>query len=800
MLISNEWLKEYVTIDDSVSNLAERITRTGIEVDDLIDYTKDIKNLVVGFVKSKEKHPDADKLNICQVDIGEDEPVQIVCGAPNVDAGQYVIVAKVGGRLPGGIKIKRAKLRGERSEGMICSLQEIGISSNYVPKSFESGIYVFSESQVPGTDALQALYLDDQVMEFDLTPNRADALSMIGTAYEVAALYNTKMTKPDTTSNELELSANDELTVTIENEDKVPYYSARVVHDVTIEPSPIWMQARLIKAGIRPINNVVDISNYVLLEYGQPLHMFDQDAIGSQQIVVRQANEGEKMTTLDDTERELLTSDIVITNGQTPIALAGVMGGDFSEVKEHTSNIVIEGAIFDPVSIRHTSRRLNLRSESSSRFEKGIATEFVDEAVDRACYLLQTYANGKVLKDRVSSGELGAFITPIDITADKINRTIGFDLSQNDIVTIFNQLGFDTEINDDVITVQVPSRRKDITIKEDLIEEVARIYGYDDIPSTLPVFEKVTSGQLTDRQYKTRMVKEVLEGAGLDQAITYSLVSKEDATAFAMQQRQTIDLLMPMSEAHASLRQSLLPHLIEAASYNVARKNKDVKLFEIGNVFFANGEGELPDQVEYLSGILTGDYVVNQWQGKKETVDFYLAKGVVDRVSEKLNLEFSYRRADINGLHPGRTAEILLENKVVGFIGELHPTLAADNDLKRTYVFELNFDALMAVSVGYINYQPIPRFPGMSRDIALEVDQNIPAADLLSTIHAHGGNILKDTLVFDVYQGEHLEKGKKSIAIRLNYLDTEETLTDERVSKVQAEIEAALIEQGAVIR
>ncbi|HCX0335008.1 TPA: phenylalanine--tRNA ligase subunit beta [Staphylococcus aureus] len=800
MLISNEWLKEYVTIDDSVSNLAERITRTGIEVDDLIDYTKDIKNLVVGFVKSKEKHPDADKLNVCQVDIGEDEPVQIVCGAPNVDAGQYVIVAKVGGRLPGGIKIKRAKLRGERSEGMICSLQEIGISSNYIPKSFESGIFVFSESQVPGTDALQALYLDDQVMEFDLTPNRADALSMIGTAYEVAALYNTKMTKPETTSNELELSANDELTVTIENEDKVPYYSARVVHDVTIEPSPIWMQVRLIKAGIRPINNVVDISNYVLLEYGQPLHMFDQDAIGSQQIVVRQANEGEKMTTLDDTERELLTSDIVITNGQNPIALAGVMGGDFSEVKEHTSNIVIEGAIFDPVSIRHTSRRLNLRSESSSRFEKGIATEFVDEAVDRACYLLQTYANGKVLKDRVSSGELGAFITPIDITADKINRTIGFDLSQNDIVTIFNQLGFDTEINDDVITVQVPSRRKDITIKEDLIEEVARIYGYDDIPSTLPVFEKVTSGQLTDRQYKTRMVKEVLEGAGLDQAITYSLVSKEDATAFAMQQRQTIDLLMPMSEAHASLRQSLLPHLIEAASYNVARKNKDVKLFEIGNVFFANGEGELPDQVEYLSGILTGDYVVNQWQGKKETVDFYLAKGVVDRVSEKLNLEFSYRRADIDGLHPGRTAEILLENKVIGFIGELHPTLAADNDLKRTYVFELNFDALMAVSVGYINYQPIPRFPGMSRDIALEVDQNIPAADLLSTIHAHGGNILKDTLVFDVYQGEHLEKGKKSIAIRLNYLDTEETLTDERVSKVQAEIEAALIEQGAVIR
>ena len=385
MFISKEWLESYVEVNQPVNVLAERITRTGIEVDDIIDYTKGIKNLVVGYVQSIAAHPDADKLNVCQVDIGEVEPVQIVCGAPNVDAGQTVIVATVGGRLPGGVKIKRAKLRGERSEGMICSLQEIGVPTNLVPKQFENGIYVFSSEVTPGTDALSALYLDDQVMEFDLTPNRADALSMIGTAYETAALYNVPMVKPETQSNENDEHTNDEISVTIQNDDKVPYYSARVVKDVTIKPSPEWMQMRLIKAGIRPINNVVDISNYVLIEYGQPLHMFDKDQIGSKQIEVRQAKADEVITTLDDQERKLVASDIVITNGNSPIAIAGVMGGDFSEVTEATTNVVIEGAIFDPVSIRHTSRRLNLRSEASSRFEKGIATEFVDEAVDRAC-------------------------------------------------------------------------------------------------------------------------------------------------------------------------------------------------------------------------------------------------------------------------------------------------------------------------------------------------------------------------------------------------------------------------------
>ncbi|MBB2507586.1 Phenylalanine--tRNA ligase beta subunit [Staphylococcus cohnii subsp. cohnii] len=800
MFISKEWLETFVEINQPVNVLAEKITRTGIEVDDIIDYTKDIKNLVVGYIQSKAPHPDADKLSLCQVDIGEEAPVQIVCGAPNVDAGQSVIVATVGGRLPGGIKIKRAKLRGERSEGMICSLQEIGISSNLVPKQFEEGIYVFTSDVKPGTDALTALYLNDQVMEFDLTPNRADALSIIGTAYETAALYNMPLKKPETQCETTNEQATDELSISVQNQDKVPYYSARIVKNVKIQPSPEWMQMRLIKAGIRPINNVVDISNYVLLEYGQPLHMFDKDHIGSDQIEVRQAKAEEKMTTLDDQERTLKESDIVITNGDSPIAIAGVMGGDFSEVTENTTNVIIEGAIFDPVSIRHTSRRLNLRSEASSRFEKGIATEFVDEAVDRACYLLQQYASGTVVQDRVAAGDLGQFVTPIEITVEKVNKTIGFDLSREEIEAIFVQLGFETTLEGNSLTVMVPSRRKDITIKEDLIEEIARIYGYDEIPSTLPVFEHVTPGTLNDRQAKTRIVKATLEGAGLSQAINYSLVDKARATDFALQDRSTISLLMPMSEAHATLRQSLIPHLIDDVSYNVARSNHHVALYELGRVFFGNEEDQLPDEVEYLSGILTGDYAVNTWQSKKEAIDFFVAKGIVERIAEILDIQFEYEAGEITGLHPGRTALVKLNNEIVGFVGELHPQTENDYDLKQTYVFELNYDKLMSVSVGYINYQPIPRFPGVSRDIALVINRATPSAQIVNVIKNNGGDILQKTEVFDVYEGEHVAEDEKSIALRLSYLDTKQTLTDDKVNEVHDRILEALQAEGATIR
>lgn len=800
MLVSKEWLSEYINIDANTEDLAEKITRSGIEVDSVTHYGDDIKKLVVGHVVSKEKHPEADKLNICIVDVGEEEPVQIVCGAPNVDKDQYVIVVRVGGRLPGGVKIKRAKLRGEVSEGMICSLQEIGIDPNVMPKKYADGIYVFSNEPTPGSDALEALLLNDDVLDFDLTPNRADCLSMLGAAHEVSALYGNDIQYPNTSLDESEEKASQSLSVTVQDQEGVPFYTARVVKNVTIAPSPSWMQSRLMKAGIRPINNVVDVSNYVLLEYGQPLHMFDQDQIGSDQIVARYAHENEKITTLDNVERELLTSDLVITNGEEPIAIAGVMGGDFSEVTENTQNVVIESALFNATNVRQTSRRLGLRSEASSRFEKGIASERVLDALDRAAKLLQDIAGGTVLSEVVSDGNLPELSRTIDITTQDVNQLIGFDLSTDEINTIFNRLGFETIVSDDAFKVEVPSRRNDISIKADLIEEVARIYGYDQLPSTLPNFDNATAGYLTDNQLKTRKVKEILEGAGLDQAITYSLVRKDVAQNYTLEQQEVVELMMPMSEDQAVLRQSLLPRLVDATRYNVARKNKNVALYELGKVFYSNGKDQLPTEVEFLSGILTGQYTSNKWQQKDEPVDFFLVKGIVERLAEQLNLTFTYEATTLDLLHPGRTAYVKLNDEVVGLIAELHPKVEKENDLDRTYVFELNFTKILGQPVGKIEYEAIPKFPGVSRDIALVVNTEVTAATLIHTINENGADILNNAEVFDVYEGEHMEPGKKSVAIRLDYLDVNETLTEDKVSAVHEQILTALEQNGATLR
>ncbi|PTJ46664.1 phenylalanine--tRNA ligase subunit beta [Mammaliicoccus sciuri] len=800
MLVSKEWLSEYINIDANTEDLAEKITRSGIEVDSVTHYGDDIKKLVVGHVVSKEKHPEADKLNICIVDVGEEEPVQIVCGAPNVDKDQYVIVVRVGGRLPGGVKIKRAKLRGEVSEGMICSLQEIGIDPNVMPKKYADGIYVFSNEPTPGSDALEALLLNDDVLDFDLTPNRADCLSMLGAAHEVSALYGNDIQYPNTSLDESEEKASQSLSVTVQDQEGVPFYAARVVKNVTISPSPSWMQSRLMKAGIRPINNVVDVSNYVLLEYGQPLHMFDQDQIGSDQIVARYAHENEKITTLDNVERELLTSDLVITNGEEPIAIAGVMGGDFSEVTENTQNVVIESALFNATNVRQTSRRLGLRSEASSRFEKGIASERVLDALDRAAKLLQDIAGGTVLSEVVSDGNLPELSRTIDITTQDVNQLIGFDLSTDEINTIFNRLGFETIVSDDAFKVEVPSRRNDISIKADLIEEVARIYGYDQLPSTLPNFDNATAGYLTDNQLKTRKVKEILEGAGLDQAITYSLVRKDVAQNYTLEQQEVVELMMPMSEDQAVLRQSLLPRLVDATRYNVARKNKNVALYELGKVFYSNGKDQLPTEVEFLSGILTGQYTSNKWQQKDEPVDFFLVKGIVERLAEQLNLTFTYEATTLDLLHPGRTAYVKLNDEVVGLIAELHPKVEKENDLDRTYVFELSFTKILGQPVGKIEYEAIPKFPGVSRDIALVVNTEVTAATLIHTINENGADILNNAEVFDVYEGEHMEPGKKSVAIRLDYLDVNETLTEDKVSAVHEQILTALEQNGATLR
>ncbi|MFC3418343.1 phenylalanine--tRNA ligase subunit beta [Salinicoccus hispanicus] len=798
MKVSREWLNEWIPNEVPVNALAEKITRGGIEVDEIIDYTSGVKNLVVGYVKTVTQHPEADRLRICQVDTGE-ETHQIICGAPNVKADSYVVVCKVGGRLPGGIKIKRAKLRGEVSEGMICSLEELGIKEDQVPAEYQNGIFMFQEERTPGEDALAALLLDDQVMEFDLTPNRKDALSMAGAAYETRALFGGEVEVP---AHEVaDGSETAGLEIRNEDDEAVPFYGARIVQGVTIAPSPTWMQMRLIKAGVRPINNVVDISNYALLEFGQPLHMFDRDQIGSDEIVTRYARDDEKMTTLDGKERTLESGDIVITNGSEPIALAGVMGGEFSEVTDQTTTVVIESAVFDPVSIRKTSGRLNLRSEASSRFEKGVSHEFVLKALDRAALLLEQYAGGTVASSLISAGELDVRDTEISITRAFINDHLGMELSTEEIQDTLSKLGLDTKVENDALLVSIPSRRDDLKIKQDITEEVARIYGYDALPSSMPR-AGTTSGKLTDEQKKTRIVRHQLESLGLSQTINYALTSRGKADQFN-ELEGTVELLMPMSEDHAVLRKSMIPHLVDNVVYNRNRQQKDVQFYEIGRIFKSNGTGALPEEREMLAGIITGEMNRTDWLGTKVPADFFAAKGIVESVLEKLGLRDSVRyeqSSRFDALHPGRSADVLLDNERIGFIGELHPKYAQQNDLDRTAVFEVDLARLLSVKQGNIIYDQLSRYPSITRDIALVVEETVAADTLVRTVETAATKHLVDVFVFDVYEGDNMEAGKKSVGLRLTYLNKEDTLTDEEIEKQHTPVLEALESNGAQIR
>ncbi|MBB6177229.1 phenylalanyl-tRNA synthetase beta chain [Anoxybacillus tengchongensis] len=803
MFVSYKWLQEYVDLAGiTAKELADRITKAGIEVESVEVRNKGIQGVVIGHVLEREQHPNADKLSKCFVDIGEGEPVQIICGAPNVAKGQKVAVAKVGAVLPGNFKIKRAKLRGEESNGMICSLQELGVESKLVPKEYADGIFVFPSDAPVGADALQLLYLDDEVLELSLTPNRADCLNMIGVAYEVAAILGRSVKLPTIELHENSESVHDYISVRVDAPEDNPLYAGRIVKDVKIGPSPLWMQARLMAAGIRPHNNVVDITNYILLEYGQPLHAFDYDRLGSKEIVVRRAKAGETIVTLDDVERTLTEEHLVITNGKEPVALAGVMGGANSEVCDETVNVFIEAAYFNGATIRQAVKDHGLRSESSTRFEKGIDPARTKEALDRAAALMAEYASGEVVGGVVEVNTLTKKEVVVTITLDRINRVLGTTITKEEVAGILTNLQFTFTEHDGTFTITVPSRRADITIEEDIIEEVARLYGYDHLPATLPIGE-AKPGKLTPYQAKRRHVRRYLEDAGLFQAITYSLTNEAKATMFALETATPIRLALPMSEERSVLRQSLVPHLLEAASYNRARQVENVALYEIGSVYLANGEHELPNEKERLAGVLTGVWHAHLWQGEKKAVDFYVAKGIVDGLFALLGLEsrIEYKQAKREYLHPGRTADMLLDGKTIGFIGQLHPNVQKQFDLKETYVFELDLEALLKAEVGDIRYTAIPRFPSITRDIALVVDEHIVAGDLERAIIEAGGELLKEVTIFDVYKGDRLPEGKKSIAFSLRYYDPERTLTDEEVTNVHEQVIKAVEQQfGATLR
>lgn len=801
MLVSYKWLKELVDVTVLSEELAEKMSTTGLEVEGVSSPAEGLSKIVVGEVVSCEEVPET-HLHVCQVNVGEEALRQIVCGAPNVRAGIKVMVALPGARIADNYKIKKGKIRGLESLGMICSLGELGISDSVVPKEFSDGIQILPEEAVPGDSVFPYLDLDDEIIELSITPNRADALSMRGVAYEVAAIYDKSVHFKDFPLLEAQEQAGEQLSVAIET-DKAPFYAARILENVTIAPSPQWLQNLLMNAGIRPINNVVDVTNYILLYFGQPMHAFDLDTFEGNQIVVREARAGEKLVTLDDEERELETSDLVIAVADKPVALAGVMGGGATEISSQSSRVVLEAAVFDGTSIRKTSGRLNLRSESSSRFEKGINLATVTEALDAAASMIADLADATVKAGIVSAGQVDTSDVEVVSTLSDVNRVLGTELTYTDIEDVFRRLGFGLNGNAEKFTVSVPRRRWDIHIEADLYEEIARIYGYDKLPATLPKGDG-TAGQLTETQKLRRKVRTVAEGAGLTEVITYALTTPEKAVQFSTNPSNLTELMWPMTVDRSVLRQNMVAGILDTVAYNVARKNKDLALYEIGKVFEQTGnpQEELPIEINSFAFALTGLVSEKDFQTPTVPVDFFYAKGILEALFDRLGLNVEYTATQaLAGMHPGRTATISLGGQVIGFVGQVHPVTAKDYNIPETYVVEVNLTAIEQAIQLAKPFVEITKFPAVTRDIALLLKAEISHKEVVEAIEAAGVKRLTDIKLFDVFSGEKLGLGMKSMAYTLTFQNPEDTLEDEEVARYMEKIQKSLEETiGAEVR
>lgn len=805
MNVSYQWLKEYVTLDSiTPADVADKMSRTGIEVEDVAELSEGLKKIVVGQVLTTKPHPNAEHLTICQVLIAEDDVSQIVCGAPNIAAGQKVIVALPGSRISGNIKIKKGKLRGEASNGMICSLQELGFSEKVIPKPYLEGIYPLSNEAVVGAPVFPYLGMEDSVLELSITPNRADALSMRGVAYEVGAIYQlTPQFKTIELQEDPTETIQDYIRLDVQDPQDVPVYSMRVIKNVTVAESPDWLKNKLMHAGIRPINNVVDVTNYMLLEYGQPLHAFDYERLQSNNIQVRRAEPKETMVTLDGIERQLSPENIVISNGKEAVALAGVMGGLSTEIKSDTVTVALESALFEPISIRRTAKAFNLRSEASARFEKGMDPSTVESASRHAASLIAELAGGTVVSGVSQIGTAQTAVTELSISLDRINHVLGTAMMGSDVVTIFKRLGFESHLHDGICHVCIPSRRQDIRIEADLIEEVARIYGYDRLPSHLPVGESLPGG-LNEKQQMMRQTRRYLEGSGLFQGISYVLTTPEKAKEFMMGDSETTTLMMPMSEERSTLRMNLIAGLLDHVHYNVARKNTNVAMYEIGRVFYKPQDTKqaLLIEEEHVAGVLTGLVTENDWHHAKKPADFFVLKGIVEGLLTSYGLKGMLSFLPLTekkGMHPGRTAAIYLDDQEIGFLGQIHPLVQKEYEINETVVFEFNLNQLVHTAKMDTVYQTIPKFPEMKRDMALLVDESIQHQELVDLIYQTGGQFLTAVQLFDIYQGESIEAGKKSMAYTLTFLNKERTLTDEEVMEAFEKVTKALVEHFAVI-
>ena len=773
MKLSTNFLKDYIDIDVDVKQLAEDMTRVGNEYDsasNLINATK----LVIGQITECEPHPDSDHLHLCKVNIGT-EVLDIVCGAPNARTGLKVIVALDGAVLPEKT-IKKGMIRGQESNGMLCSIAELGLEHKFLKPEDSEGIAELGEDAEIGGDPIEYLQMDDGVIDFELTANRGDLLSILGMAYEVGAIYDKKVKDVDLKHKE----SGEDINKTFKTEVKTENCSkllVKKVENVKIEESPIFIKNRLIASGIRPINNVVDISNYVMLELGQPLHFYDADKLGNK-LVVRMAEDGEKLTTLDNVERTLTSEDIVIADATHGVGLAGVMGGLETEVEPDTKNIIIESAIFDSVKVRKTSKKI-VRSEASNRFEKGLDPERTTMAIERACKLLEEYAGGAVVTGTVEYDKTNNKEKEIEITFKNINDVLGTVIPNEEILNVFRKLGFTYKVNGETIKVTVPTRRLDISIKEDLIEEVSRIYGVDNIEGKLPIVPmRKGSYDKTQREIRNKMI-----ALGLKETLTYVLINDKEVNGYTLDKFEPLKLLDPITEDRNTLRYSMIPSLYKVYEYNKAREQKDISIFEIGKGFYK--KGEVYGEDTKLCVLMSGKYSTGLNNNK--TVDFYVIKGIAEEVLDYLGYSgrYSFMKQEMpKEMHPGQSAMINVNGSNIGMIGKIHPSVTKDD----VYVLEINLDELFTKKVGKMKYKEFSKFPSINKDIALVVDKKSVSKDIEKVIKSAGGSLLTNIEVFDVYTGVGVGIDKKSIAYSLTFSDMKKTLTDEEINGLMDKI------------
>lgn len=814
MKASLQWMNEYVPLDLNrpAQELADELTQAGIPVEEVLSMDPGLKKIYTGKIVEITKHPDADKLQVCQVQClsedGEEITKQIVTAATNVAVGQIVPVAYHKSRLADGTEIKKGKLRGVVSEGMFCSVAEFGISSDLVRPEEAQGIYIFPEGTPIGLDIKEALMLDDTVYEFELTANRADCFSMVGLSREFGIMTNQKALFPVIMVNENGESIEGKASVAIEAHDLCTRFTSRLVTNVTIEPSPLWMQNRLRNSGIRPINNVVDVTNYVMLELGQPMHAYDYDCVADHTLIARRAKAGETLTTLDGNERELNESMLIIADTKGPIGVAGVMGGLTSEVTDKTTNVLFEAAVFNGPSIRRTSKALGMRSEASGRFERGVNHKYTAYAIDRAAQLLQQICPSC----KVSVGVIDVYPEPVEqrtvtFTAEQINDYLGTSIEKDRMVDILTKLEFGITESGDTIEALVPTWRDDVTVMPDIAEEVARIVSYDNIAPTIPV-AILSSGGMTPKKALTKEVTHYLAHAGLSQIITFSFMHKDGLTNMMLPEgdnRYTaIPILNPISEEFPYMRTTLVPAVIEAAKRNIAQQNKDLWLFETANVYEPKSLPltEVPHERPMACGIMMGKVTEAAWNQAQRDTDFYDVKGVVDGLLAKLGLtQYNIQPSSESYYHPGVSAHYTVNGVTIANYGELHPQVVKNFDLSgKVYMFEIDLEAVLSITVPPFRYQSFSKFPGTSRDLAIVAPVSVTSGDIVALIKEHGGEYLESVSIFDVYEGEHIEAGYRSLAYNLQFRSMEGTLNDEDIDGAIQTIIDALATKNCKLR